>query len=166
MDRVRRQVEVAIWQLGAKYSGHASTVLLLALRIAADSLPLHFRRAFVRRGECQTLAVARRATALVGEAFYQAQIVKADKIHPIEVYPKEENKHAMAIWDVKDAGVTRNGKKVLVKMVAVRSTCPRDSSTPAARRSSLQPASGSASIAAHTAATVLVRSVMYVSPSR
>jgi nitrous-oxide reductase len=53
---------------------------------------------------------------------HYAQIVKADKIHPIEVYPKEENKHPYAIWDVKDAGVTRNGNKVLVKMVAVRST--------------------------------------------
>jgi hypothetical protein len=39
---------------------------------AADSLPLHFRRAFARHGECQTLAVAQRATALLGEAFYQA----------------------------------------------------------------------------------------------
>jgi nitrous-oxide reductase len=53
---------------------------------------------------------------------HYAQIVKADKIKPIEVYPKEENKHPLAIWDVKDAGVTRTGKKVLVKMVAVRST--------------------------------------------
>jgi nitrous-oxide reductase len=53
---------------------------------------------------------------------HYAQIIKADKLKPIEVYPKEENKHAHAIWDVKDAGVTRNGNKVLVKMVAVRST--------------------------------------------
>jgi nitrous-oxide reductase len=53
---------------------------------------------------------------------HYAQIVKADKIHPIEVYPKEENKSPYAIWDVKDAGVTRSGSKVLVKMVAVRST--------------------------------------------
>jgi nitrous-oxide reductase len=53
---------------------------------------------------------------------HYAQIVKADKIKPIEVYPKEENKHPLAIWDVKDAGVTRQGKKVTVKMIAVRST--------------------------------------------
>ncbi len=53
---------------------------------------------------------------------HYAQIVKADKIKPIEVYPKEENTHPMAIWDVNDAGVTRDGRKVLVKMVAVRST--------------------------------------------
>jgi len=53
---------------------------------------------------------------------HYAQIIKADKLKPIEVYPKEENKHPMAIWDVKDAGVTRTGNKVLVKMVAVRST--------------------------------------------
>jgi nitrous-oxide reductase len=53
---------------------------------------------------------------------HYAQIIKADKLKPIEVYPKEENKHPLAIWDVKDAGVTRTGNKVLVKMVAVRST--------------------------------------------
>jgi nitrous-oxide reductase len=53
---------------------------------------------------------------------HYAQIVKADKIKAIEVYPKEENKHPHAIWDVKDAGVTRSGDKVLVKMIAVRST--------------------------------------------
>ena len=53
---------------------------------------------------------------------HYAQIVKADKIKPIEVYPKEENKHPLAVWDVKDAGVTRNGNKVIVKMVEVRST--------------------------------------------
>jgi nitrous-oxide reductase len=49
-------------------------------------------------------------------------MIKADKIKTIEVYPQAENKHPHAIWDVKDAGVTRNGNKVLVKMVAVRST--------------------------------------------
>jgi nitrous-oxide reductase len=53
---------------------------------------------------------------------HYAQMIKADKIKAIEVYPKEENKHPLAIWDVKDAGVTRTGNKVLVKMVAVRST--------------------------------------------
>jgi nitrous-oxide reductase len=53
---------------------------------------------------------------------HYAQIVKADKIKPIEVYPKDENKHPLAIWDVKDAGVTRNGTNVLVKAVLVRST--------------------------------------------
>ena len=53
---------------------------------------------------------------------HYAQIIKADKIKAIEVYPKEENKHPLAVWDVKDAGVTRNGNKVTVKMVEVRST--------------------------------------------
>jgi nitrous-oxide reductase len=53
---------------------------------------------------------------------HYAQMIKADKLHPIEVYPKEESKHPLAIWDVKDASVTRQGNKVLVKMVAVRST--------------------------------------------
>jgi nitrous-oxide reductase len=53
---------------------------------------------------------------------HYAQIIKADKLKPIEVYPKEENKHPLAIWDVKDAGVTRQGSKVTVKVLAVRST--------------------------------------------
>jgi nitrous-oxide reductase len=53
---------------------------------------------------------------------HYAQIVKADKIKPIEVYPKEENKNPLAIWDLKDAGVTRSGSNVTAKVVLVRST--------------------------------------------
>ena len=53
---------------------------------------------------------------------HYAQIVKADKIKPIEVYPKEENTHPLAVWDVKEADVKRQGNKVTVRMVAVRST--------------------------------------------
>jgi nitrous-oxide reductase len=52
---------------------------------------------------------------------HYAQIIKADKLKPVEVYPKEENTHPLAVWDVKDVGVTRQGSKVTVKMVAVRS---------------------------------------------
>ena len=75
----------------------------------------------------QLLDISEEKMKLLYDAFtepepHYAQIIKADKIKPIEVYPKEENKHPMAVWDVKDAGLTRNGKKVLVKMVAVRST--------------------------------------------
>ena len=53
---------------------------------------------------------------------HYAQMIKADKLKPIEVYPKEESKHPLAIWDVKDAGVTRKGNEVLAKVVLVRST--------------------------------------------
>jgi nitrous-oxide reductase len=53
---------------------------------------------------------------------HYAQIVKADKIKPIEVYPKAENHHPLAVWGVKDASVTRQGNKVTAKVVAVRST--------------------------------------------
>jgi nitrous-oxide reductase len=53
---------------------------------------------------------------------HYAQIVKADKIKPIEVYPKEENKHPLAIWDLKDAGVAREGSNVTAKVILVRST--------------------------------------------
>ncbi len=53
---------------------------------------------------------------------HYAQMIKADKLHPIEVYPKEGNKHPLAIWDVKDAGVTHQGGKALAKVVLVRST--------------------------------------------
>jgi nitrous-oxide reductase len=53
---------------------------------------------------------------------HYAQIVKADKLNPIEVYPKEENKHPLAVWDVNETGLTREGNTVTVKMVAVRSS--------------------------------------------
>ena len=75
----------------------------------------------------QLIDISQEKLKLLTDAFtepepHYAQIVKADKIKPIEVYPKEENKHPLAIWDIKDAGVTRQGNKVTVKMVAVRST--------------------------------------------
>ncbi|HEX6187395.1 MAG TPA: Sec-dependent nitrous-oxide reductase [Pyrinomonadaceae bacterium] len=53
---------------------------------------------------------------------HYAQLIKADKLKPIEVYPKEENKNPNAIWDMKDASVTRNGTDVTVKLMAVRSS--------------------------------------------
>jgi nitrous-oxide reductase len=53
---------------------------------------------------------------------HYAQLIKADKLKPIEVYPKEENKNPNAIWDVKDASTTRNGSDVTVKLLAVRSS--------------------------------------------
>ncbi|HJZ11054.1 MAG TPA: Sec-dependent nitrous-oxide reductase, partial [Acidobacteriota bacterium] len=53
---------------------------------------------------------------------HYAQIVKADKIKPIEVYAKEENKDPNAIWDVKDVSIKRGSPDVIVKMIAVRSS--------------------------------------------
>ena len=53
---------------------------------------------------------------------HYAQIIRADKLNPIEVYPKEENDHPQAIWDVKDASFSRNGKSTVVKMLAVRTS--------------------------------------------
>ncbi len=53
---------------------------------------------------------------------HYAQIIKADKLKPIEVYPKEENKDPNAIWEVGQASVERNGTNVVAKVVAVRST--------------------------------------------
>ncbi len=50
-----------------------------------------------------------------------AQILKADAISPIEVYPKAENTNPNAVWEASQAGVTRSGNKVEVKMVAIRS---------------------------------------------
>lgn len=53
---------------------------------------------------------------------HYAQIIKADKLKPIEVYAKEENKNPNAIWDVKDSKIERSGNTVTVKLVAVRSS--------------------------------------------
>ncbi len=75
----------------------------------------------------QLIDISEEKMKLLYDAFtepepHYAQIVKADKLHPIEVYPKEENHHPLAVWDVKDAGLTRQGDKVTVKAVLVRST--------------------------------------------
>ncbi len=53
---------------------------------------------------------------------HYAQIIKADKIKAIEVYPKGESKNPNAIWDLKDARVERKGNEVVVRMAAVRSS--------------------------------------------
>ncbi|RRJ97647.1 Sec-dependent nitrous-oxide reductase [Opitutaceae bacterium TAV4] len=63
---------------------------------------------------------------MIYEAFTEpephfAQILKADAIKPIEVYPRAESTHPHAIWDAKDASVTRRGSSVEVKMIAIRS---------------------------------------------
>jgi nitrous-oxide reductase len=50
-----------------------------------------------------------------------AQILKADRIAPIEVYPKAENHDPDAIWGPDEARVTRTGNKVDVRMMAIRS---------------------------------------------
>jgi nitrous-oxide reductase len=64
---------------------------------------------------------------LLSDAFtepepHYAQMIRADRLKPIEVYPQTENKNPNAIWDVKDAKVERNGSNVVIHMTAVRSS--------------------------------------------
>lgn len=75
----------------------------------------------------QLIDISGEKMSLLYDAFtepepHYAQIIKADKLNPIEVYPKEENKHPKAIWDIKDARIVRNGKNVEVSMAALRSS--------------------------------------------
>ncbi len=49
------------------------------------------------------------------------QILKADAIKPIEVYPRAESHHPNAVWEATQAGVTRTGNVVEVKAMAIRS---------------------------------------------
>ena len=74
----------------------------------------------------QLIDITGQKMAMLYEAYTEpephfAQILKADAIAPIEVYPKAENQHPKAVWDASQAGVTRAGNKVEVKMVAIRS---------------------------------------------
>ncbi|MDQ8202219.1 Sec-dependent nitrous-oxide reductase [Pelagicoccus sp. SDUM812003] len=50
-----------------------------------------------------------------------AQILRADLVKPIEVYPKEENHNPNAVWQLDQAEVVRKGNVVEGKIVAVRS---------------------------------------------
>jgi len=75
----------------------------------------------------QLIDISGEKMSLLYDAFtepepHNAQIIRADRLHPIEVYPKEENKNPKAIWDVKDAKIVRNGKNVEVYMIAARSS--------------------------------------------
>jgi nitrous-oxide reductase len=49
------------------------------------------------------------------------QILKADAIQPIEVYPRAENQNPNAVWSAEETGVTRNGTTVEIKAMAIRS---------------------------------------------
>lgn len=75
----------------------------------------------------QLIDIGQEKMKLLADSFtepepHYAQIVKADKLHPIEFYSKDENKHPMAVWDVAQTGVTRQGNKVTIKMIATRSS--------------------------------------------
>ena len=50
-----------------------------------------------------------------------AQLVRADLLHPIEVYPKAENRDPNAIWAASDAKVVRRGGIVEAKVYSIRS---------------------------------------------
>jgi len=55
---------------------------------------------------------------------HYAQIIKADKINAVEVYRKDDPywpKNPNAIWTAEETSITRNGRNVEVKMIAVRS---------------------------------------------
>ena len=54
---------------------------------------------------------------------HYAVMIKADKLNPVEVYKKDDPywpKHPEAIWTPEEARVERNGSKVEVWMLAVR----------------------------------------------
>lgn len=51
---------------------------------------------------------------------HYAQIIKADKLNPIKIYEKDE-KRPNSVWSPEQARIERNGNKVTVYMMAVRS---------------------------------------------
>jgi nitrous-oxide reductase len=74
----------------------------------------------------QLIDISGEKMKLVAEAYTEpephfAQILKADQIDPIEVYPQAENKNPNAVWELEDGIVTRTGTTVEAKVVAIRS---------------------------------------------
>ncbi|MCU0792374.1 MAG: Sec-dependent nitrous-oxide reductase [Opitutaceae bacterium] len=74
----------------------------------------------------QLIDVTGEKMSMLYEAFTEpephfAQIIKAETVNAIEVYPRIDNKHPHAVWEAKDTGVVRDGNKVEVKMMAIRS---------------------------------------------
>jgi nitrous-oxide reductase len=52
---------------------------------------------------------------------HYAVIIKADKLDPFEVYKRGEHPNPNAIWSAEETSIIRTGRKVEVKMIAVRS---------------------------------------------
>ena len=76
--------------------------------------------------DTQLIDIAGDKMKLLYDAFtepepHYAQMIRADRLHPIEVYPQAENHDPNAIWDVQHAGIKREGTHVTVHMSAVRS---------------------------------------------
>ena len=74
----------------------------------------------------QLIDITGEKMSMLYEAFTEpephfAQILKADRVAPIEVYPKAENHDPDAIWSPDEARITRTGNKVDVRMMAIRS---------------------------------------------
>jgi nitrous-oxide reductase len=74
----------------------------------------------------QLIDITGEKMSMLYEAFTEpephfAQVLKVDKIKPIEVYPRAENDHPQAVWSAAETSATRSGNKVTVKMLAIRS---------------------------------------------
>ncbi|HJR17683.1 MAG TPA: cupredoxin domain-containing protein, partial [Gemmatimonadales bacterium] len=74
----------------------------------------------------QLIDIAGDGMSMLYEAYTEpephfAQLVKADLLKPIEVYPKAENKHPNATWAAADAKVTRRGTRVEGNVFSIRS---------------------------------------------
>ncbi len=74
----------------------------------------------------QLIDITGKKMKMLYEAFTEpephfAQVIRADIVKPIEVYPRAENTHPQAAWTAEETGVVRKGKTVEVKMMAIRS---------------------------------------------
>jgi nitrous-oxide reductase len=74
----------------------------------------------------QLIDITGEKMSMLYEAFTEpephfAQILKTDAIKPIEVYPRAENTNPNAVWAPEQTGIIRNGNRVTVKMMAIRS---------------------------------------------
>ena len=73
----------------------------------------------------QLIDISGQKMRMIAEAFTEpephfAQLVRADIIKPIEVYPKEENTNPNAIWSADQAKIERKGNTVTVWLYQVR----------------------------------------------
>jgi nitrous-oxide reductase len=126
VDKLQVNYNIGHLAIGGSDSKHPGGKYMVALNKTGKD-GQHLNVGPMEPKSLQLIDISGRKMKLLYDAFtdpetHFAQIIPANKLKPIQFYPKAENKNPKAIWDPKDAKIVRNGKNVEVYMTAIMSS--------------------------------------------